>query len=311
MSEMLSIRKSKFSLESELAGASRPGRKLLCSASAGWTSVLLQTYEQPGNVEQYESAPSPDPLVVVVLNGSYDMESFSNGSWKRARYNSNVGGLTAPHTTNRLRWHSHTAATATVSRLYIPQEYFLEANEEYRRAGERSDLAVLDKLSFTDPLLCTVMSSLGQAASRGAPDLYADASARFLAVHLLSKASHWSESKVTRTAGDELTDRRLKRVVEFMREHCSLPLTLNQLANEAAISRFHFTRLFKTRLGVTPHRHMVQLRMQKAQTLLRETGAPIGEIAGNCGYVNQGHFAAAFAKEFLESPSAFRERSKR
>lgn len=166
MSDLLPIRKSKFSLESELAGASRPGRKLFCSASVGWTSVLLQTYEQPGSVEQYESAPSSDPLVVVVLNGSYDMESFSNWSWKRARYSRNVGGITAPHTTNRLRWHSQIAATATVARFYIPQNYFLEAKEEYRRAGERSNLAVLDKLSFTDSLLCSVMSSLGHFSKK-------------------------------------------------------------------------------------------------------------------------------------------------
>lgn len=291
---------------SELAGTLRPGRKLLCSVSAGWTSALLQTYEQPGCVEQYEPTPSPDCLVVAVLSGSYQMESLSAGAWKSAFYKPGVGGVTAPLTTNRLRWHSKIAANAIVLRLYIPQEYFSEAGEEYRRAGEQWSVGALDRLSFSDPVVCSVLTSLGQAVSRGAPDLYADAAVRFLATHLLSRGEQWSEKKLSRRVGLELTDRRLMRVIEFMQEHSASALTLDQLAGEAAISRFHFSRLFKAKLGVTPHRYIVQLRMQHARTLLRETDLSIGEVAVSCGYINQSHFAASFTREFCCNPSDFR-----
>ena len=65
-----SAKQNKFSPKSELAGSLRPGRKLLCSVSAGWTSVLLQAYEQPGCVEQYESTPSPDPSSLSSLEAA-------------------------------------------------------------------------------------------------------------------------------------------------------------------------------------------------------------------------------------------------
>ncbi len=303
---MREMRGNKFSPLSERAGTLRPGQRLLCSTAAGWTSALLQTYEQPGSVEQYDTAPSPDPLIVMVLKGSYEMESFSGGMWKRAAYAPGTGGVTAAHTSNRLRWHSRTAFAATVLRLYIPPVYFVEASEEYRRAGERSSVAALDQLSFTDPMVCSVLTSLAQAASRGAPDLYADAGARFLAIHLLSMGAHWSQAKLARNPGSELTDRRLTRVLDFMQHHCASDLTLNQLASEAAISRFHFSRLFKAKLGVTPHQHLVQLRMRKARELLRHTNYSIGEIAIMCGYCSPGHFAAAFLRSCNVTPSAFR-----
>ena len=80
---------------SELAGSLRPGRKVLASASAGWKSVPLETYEQPGCVEQYETASSLDPLVVAVLEDAHEMESFTAGSW-RETYTPEVVGVAAP-----------------------------------------------------------------------------------------------------------------------------------------------------------------------------------------------------------------------
>ena len=301
-----STKANKFSQMSELAGRRRPGRRLFCSAAAGWTSLLLQTYEQPQQVEAYESAPSPDPLVVMVLEGSYKMESFAAGSWKQAWYRPGMGGVTAPLTTNRLRWQSLAATNPVILRIYIPQQYFLEAGEEYRRAGERSDIHALDTLSFSDPMVCSVMKALADAAAYGAPDLYADAGARFLATHLLSRTKWCSGDELKRRDTTVLTDRRLARVLEFMQQHFADTLTVDQLAKEAGISRFHFTRLFRVKVGVTPHRHVVRLRMQRARTLLCETDLPVGDIAVSCGYIHHGHFSAAFAKEFGCSPAAIR-----
>lgn len=297
---------NKLSPMSELAGPLRPGRRLFCSTSIAWTSVLLQVYEQPAFVEDYVSAPSPDLLVVVVLRGAYQLESFSAGSWKGASYRPGIGGVTAPHTSNRLRWHSKSTADPVLIRLYIPQEYFSEAADEYRRAGESSDILALDTLSSSDPLISSVLTSLNEAANCGAPDLYCDAAARFLVTHLLSQANKSHGHQFKRSVGAEVTDRRLLRVLEFMKSHFAISLTLDQLATEAGISRFHFSRMFKEKIGVTPHRYTVQLRMQHAERLLRETDLSIGEIALTCGYIHQGHFAASFAREFNCSPAAFR-----
>ena len=113
-----------------------------------------------------------------------------------------------------------------------------------------------------------------------------------------------------RSAGNALTDQRLSRVLAFMEHNFAHNMTLQTLASEAGISLFHFTRLFKAKVGVTPHRHVVMLRMQHARSLLRRTDLTIAEVALEAGYAHLGHFAAAFKREFGLLPNAFRRQGR-
>ncbi len=299
--------KPKFSVLSERAGELRPGRRVFCSKEAGWQSVLLQIYEQPSAVEPFETAASPDQLLVVVLQGSYEIESYSAGAWKRAMYSPGSAGLTAPMSSNRLRWRSRTDHELQILRIYIPQAYFADAEEEYRRPGARTSKGYPDSLAFRDPVVFSVATALAQAMRQGVPDLYADAGARFLAMHLLSTMHRWSDPKSGgRSFGQDLTDRRLLRVLEFMQHHCAEPVTLQHLAAEACVSPFHFARMFKAKMGVSPHQHVVHLRMNEAKRLLVETGLPVAQIALACGYSHGGHFATAFRRESGMSPLLYR-----
>lgn len=63
-----------------------PGRKLSCSLSVGWSSLLVQTFESPANLYPFETLASPDQLVVLVTKGECKIESFSNRSWRRDFY---------------------------------------------------------------------------------------------------------------------------------------------------------------------------------------------------------------------------------
>ena len=92
-------------------------------------------------------------------------------------------GITSPMMQNRLRWRS-SSATVKVLRLYIPESYFLEAGEEYRRAGTKLPLRLPDALQFADPTVFAVAGSMAEQVELGAPNLYAEAGARFLAAHL-------------------------------------------------------------------------------------------------------------------------------
>ncbi len=137
-----------FSPLSEQAGRLRPGQKLLCSRDAQWQSLLVQIYQQPNSVDAFETVASPDQLVVFVLKGQYEIESLSSGLWKRAAYRPGVGGLTAAMTSNRLRWHSPCSEKPELLRIYIPQSYFEEVYDEYRRVGASSIVRVPDTLAF-------------------------------------------------------------------------------------------------------------------------------------------------------------------
>lgn len=296
----------RFSEASKACEFALPRRKLLCSLSAGWTSLLVQKFESSGNVEAFETRPTPDQLTVVVTGGCRDVESFSGGRWRKAVYRPSSVSMTTPGHVDRLRWRSLTPVPAESLHLYIPQHFFSGVRDEYRRAGVSARTQPLDSLSFSDPVISRMALSLADAIQAGAPDLYAQSAAQFLAMHLLSMQSGGMVPSQDRRHPGTLSDRRLAHVLEYLNAHYAESLSLDQLAREACVSRFHFGRLFKERVGATPHHYLVKIRLDAAASLLSNTDLSILEVALSCGYGSAAHFAAAFQKRFSQTPSLYR-----
>jgi AraC family transcriptional regulator len=158
-----------------------------------------------------------------------------------------------------------------------------------------------------DPVVAQAVTTLLRAARAGAPDLYAESLVQWLAVHLLSSHGRRAEAWTLRDRGG-IPDRRLERVVNFMREHFAEPLKLDRLAQEAGVSKFHFARRFREETGTTPHSFLLDLRLRNGRDLLLKTDDSIACVAAACGYERSTHFGAAFHKRFGETPSAFRRR---
>jgi AraC family transcriptional regulator len=93
-----------------------------------------------------------------------------------------------------------------------------------------------------------------------------------------------------------------------MAEHVAEDFSLDRIAAQAGLSKFHFQRLFKSAMGVTPSRYHINLRMNLARRLLRETKKSVVDIALEVGYANPSHFAQLFRRETGLSPSDYRRR---
>jgi AraC family transcriptional regulator len=146
-----------------------------------------------------------------------------------------------------------------------------------------------------------------EAAERGAPELYAESAAQFLASHLLfsKRLAQLSIGQYRRNA-EGLSDKRLERVLDYMQNHCLEPLSLNELSREAGISRFHFITVFRKKFGSTPHQYLIQLRMAAAAAMLKNENRTIADIAQACGYRSPVQFCAAFRRHYSQSPPAYR-----
>lgn len=70
-------------------------------------------------------------------------------------------------------------------------------------------------------------------------------------------------------------------------------LTLDELAQEARLSRYHFLRAFRREVGVTPHAYLTSRRIVAAKRLLAGD-QPLSEVALACGFYDQSHFSRAF-----------------
>lgn len=285
-----------------------PGEKELCSSSLEWTSLLVQIWNNPAISEAFEYSPSPDLSISILLAGEHEVESFSNGLWRKAAIRPGMGGLTSGGKTNRLRWHSQNRERPKILSIHIPQFYLDGAAEEFRRAGADFYRGSFDALAITSPVILQTGLALLKAVETGAPNLYAESAAQYLATHLLSLHSEWKTTVSEPRTPGLIADARLRRVLEFMEHHYSENLSLAELAREAGISRFHFVGLFKKACGVTPHQHLIELRLNAAGTLLRESNLGVKEIAKQCGYHSTAHFAVAFQKYFKQTPADYRKR---
>jgi AraC family transcriptional regulator len=92
----------------------------------------------------------------------------------------------------------------------------------------------------------------------------------------------------------------------YMRENLANSVSLEELAQQAHLSRFHLLRLFKRAYGETPLKRLTRLRMTEAKRCLQQGGLSISEIAARCGYENPAHFASAFRRVEGVAPTAYR-----
>jgi AraC family transcriptional regulator len=109
--------------------------------------------------------------------------------------------------------------------------------------------------------------------------------------------------------GDEISAH-LKRVVDYIQDHCREDLSLNRLAEVAHFSKFHFHRLFRERFGETIHCYLKRSRLeQAAHRLATDANASIAEVADVCGFSSSQNFARAFKTHFGFPPSSVRKHS--
>ena len=99
---------------------------------------------------------------------------------------------------------------------------------------------------------------------------------------------------------------RINKVVAYINNHLDETLDLKTLANEAALSDFHFHRIFKALKGEAIGGYITRLRLEATARLLRYTALTIEEIAFNIGYETSASLSKTFKKQYGISPTEYR-----
>lgn len=98
----------------------------------------------------------------------------------------------------------------------------------------------------------------------------------------------------------------IERAKEYMNEHFASDISLSGIARYSYVSPFHFSRLFKTFTGCSPHQYLLALRLQHARLLLKNTSLPMADIAFTSGFNSVEHFTASFRQRYNHPPATFR-----
>jgi AraC family transcriptional regulator len=273
--------------------------------SDGWRSLYLRIIEVAPYLDPVELPTFSDPAITLVLNRSFRIDTFSEGRWRGTKYTRGTGKLTPARQGRLIRHHFENQKKLALLHLILPQNTVDLVAAEVPKAGTTLRSSLSDVRFLDDPVVSSFCYSIVAALREGAPDFYAQAAAQWLAAHLLlgtSTGFEWRRS----LAHDGISDYRLVRVLEYVEAHLSERLDLRVLAKEAGLSPFHFAALFTKAVGATPHRHVRHLRMQAAKAMLRDTNKSTLDIALSCGFGSASHFAAAFRRRFLQSPTEYR-----
>lgn len=92
----------------------------------------------------------------------------------------------------------------------------------------------------------------------------------------------------------------------FVENNLYKTITLQEMADEMHMSKYHFSRLFKQNFNLTPLRFVLEKRLGVAKQMLISSDAKIGEISGLLCFSDQSHFSKAFFEKFGITPSAYR-----
>ena len=103
-------------------------------------------------------------------------------------------------------------------------------------------------------------------------------------------------------------EKRLIRVMEHIHDHPDADLSLDVLADVAALSRFHFHRVFHALIGTTAVQTVRRVRLHRASMALVRSDDPLAQIARATGYPNLASFTRAFTDLYALTPQAFRKR---
>ena len=107
-------------------------------------------------------------------------------------------------------------------------------------------------------------------------------------------------------AGGGLAPWQARRACERLESDLSGKLTLQEIAAELGLSVSHFSRAFRTSVGLPPHQWLLRQRVSAAKQLMTAGGLSLAEIAISAGFANQSHFTRVFSAAVGVSPGVWR-----
>jgi len=98
----------------------------------------------------------------------------------------------------------------------------------------------------------------------------------------------------------------IERAIAAMWDRYDQPLSLSEVADTAILSRFYFSRVFRSITGTSPGRFLAAIRLQRAKNILLESDLSVTDISYRVGYNSPGTFTSRFTSSVGMSPTRYR-----
>jgi AraC family transcriptional regulator len=242
-------------------------------------------------------------VVVAIHEGkAFDME------WRGAESDRIQSAIIAHGQANigdaRLPFWVRYSARPSFFAIALDESFVGEIWEKaFDRAG---DFSIQASIGTEDRVIGRLAALARRELSQGGPGgrLYLEGLASCLTVHLLRSYGSAERLPIPHKGG--LAPRQMRRVLDYIDAHLTDELGLVELAAIAGLSPHHFGQAFKISAGKSPHRFVMERRVQHAMELLRHEDCSIAAIALAAGFSSQSRLTENFRRVAGLTPGQFR-----
>jgi AraC family transcriptional regulator len=190
--------------------------------------------------------------------------------------------------------------------------HFLDPGHELVRHLQRLLTTRTKSPPFSDQLVnASAQQLIGELARGSAPNVAQHGFVERLAHVMIEQTCRVLEGKTGRNVPpDALQLGRLQGVLEWIGENLSNELSNAELAERAGVSESHFRRIFQEAMGMTPHRYVLRLRLERVHELLTRTSFSIARVAAQCGFNSQSHMTSCFSSAYGITPARARQQAR-
>lgn len=234
-------------------------------------------------------------LLVLHLGGAKRVVRW--GGRGTAHVDVGSGAFTMVPAGSSYRWH--TTGPIDFAHLFLaPDRFARDVAEAYEVAPESVRFA--DEFGRNDAIVRALFELL--LAEGAADPLLAETRLTRLNLRLATLTG-----PTPRAAQDSpLPAARVARVRDYVRAHLAAPITLDALAREGGMSRYHFIRAFRAATGLTPYAFVIAERVAAAIEALRGDDRSLAEIAAATGFSSPARFSERFRALIGHTPVEFR-----
>jgi len=300
-SEIYGRRKQERAVSLSDLSAIYPEAVLASSKDLGWQDIRVlhvRTEQNDIDLPAFENH-----CVIVQLEPSVHVTANIDGNYFDDFLS--PGDITIVPAGLRSHWRYEDSVPHEMLHIYLQPNFVQKMAETCQLSLDQT--AIEPQIAVRDEQLRHVAMSLlyELKAENIVGKLYADSVASVLAIQLVRRYSCLKDVGISKGG---MAPNKLRRVLEFISDKLDQQdgIDLDALAQQVRMSRFHFSRVFKESMGLSPINYIVRQRIERAKKLLAETDLPIADTALRAGFSGQSHFTTFFGELVGLTPRSFR-----
>ncbi|ODT47982.1 MAG: hypothetical protein BGO80_12415 [Devosia sp. 63-57] len=270
-----------------------------------WTSLFASVQRETPFQGVFQS--SRDHLLVLHRDGPVQVESLCDRRIGKRVVPAGGIHIISPGVDFGINLTGSIETVHVYVRRAIIEEVALEMVD-----GDPAKLEIPSSIVETDKALHALIDASAYAVEDESigSSMFTDYLSRTIAAQLIRGYSKAKLKGGGRVSGAASLSPTLSDAVDYMTANIDEAINLADIAQATNRSPSHIARIFRTELGMPPHRYLINLRVDKARRLLEKTSMSIAEIAYECGFAHQEHLTRLFRRHCGTTPAAYR-RSKR